>query len=291
MVKRFNVSDDELEELIFKYCNDITKNAREGKYGPITGRDKEIRETIIILLQKGRKNVGLTAPAGVGKTALVVGLAQQIVSGNVPDYLKDARVIELDMARMAAGTTGPAEFQGRFIPLCKGFAERYSDRSYPRYILFMDEFHTIMPTMTGSAYAGLSEVLKPYLTAGDLHVIGATTEDEFRMYVAEDPAMERRFQRVPLKVPNHDETVSILKALRPGFEKHHQIEIPDDLLEKLTAWGIKRMPRRNNPDKSIIIMDGACALHVMEQGTGGELDEKYIREVIATEVKIHPDAI
>lgn len=291
MVKRLNVSDEKLEDLIGEYCNDITANERAGRYGPITGRDNEIRQMMLILLQKGRKNVVLLAPAGVGKTAAVVGLAQEIVKENVPDYLKGARVIEVDMPRMAAGTESPAEFQGRFMPLCKGIAERYHEPEYPKYILFIDELHTIMPTVEGSAYRGLSEAMKPYLTAGDLHVIGATTLDEFRMYVAADPAMDRRFQQVPLKVPNEEETIAILEALRPGFEKHHRMKIPDSTLEVIVRLGIKYLPRRNNPDKSIIIMDGACALQVLEEGNDGKLKEDFIRKIVAIEAKIHADAL
>ncbi|HEY8192091.1 MAG TPA: ATP-dependent Clp protease ATP-binding subunit, partial [Alphaproteobacteria bacterium] len=132
---KYKISDEELEEMISKYCRDITALARIDRFDPITGRDKEIQNAIIILLQKGRKNVALLAPAGVGKTALVVGLAQEIVANKVPKYLKDARVIEIDLPAMAAGTSGPAEFQGRFIPMCKGFAERYHDRENPRFIL------------------------------------------------------------------------------------------------------------------------------------------------------------
>lgn len=289
--QKYRISDEQLEEMISAYCRDITALARMGRFDPITGRDREIRDTEIILLQKGRKNVALLAPAGVGKTALVIGLAQQVVAGNVPKYLKDARVIEIDLAAMAAGTSGPSEFQGRFIPLCKGIAERYHDKSLPRFILFIDEFHTIMPTMRGSAYAGLSEVMKPYLTVGDLHVIGATTLDEFRIYVAQDPALERRFQKVMLTVPNDKETLSILQALRSGFEKYHELKISDECLEKSIALTTKHLPRRNQPDKAIVMLDAACALHVMEEGNGGALDEKYIREVVAVECKLHPDAI
>ena len=143
------VSDEELENLFRLYCNDFTALERSGRYDPITGRDEEIDDAILILLQKGRKNVVLLAPAGVGKTAMVVGLAQRIVADTVPDYLKNARVLEVDLARMASGTTGPAEFQSRFIPLCKGVAERYHRDEYPCMILFIDELHQIMPSCEG----------------------------------------------------------------------------------------------------------------------------------------------
>lgn len=288
---KFVVSDEELEELIHKYCRDYTALDKMGRYDPISGRERETLEVTLILLQKGRKNAVLLAPAGVGKTALVVGLAQQINKGEVPEYLQGARVIEVDLPSMAAGTSGPAEFQGRFIPLCKGLAERYHHPEYPKFIMFIDEIHTIMPSAVGSAYAGLSEVMKPYLTIGDLHVIGATTLDEFRIYVKPDPALDRRFQQVPIKVPNNPETVKILQALRPGFEKHHKVKIPDACIERIVALTSEHLPRRNQPDKSIIVMDGACAYHVLYKGTGGELDMEAVNRIVSIESKIHPDAL
>jgi len=288
---RKKVTDDQLEECIHKYCRDLTYLAKQDRFDPITGRDKEILNSILILLQKGRKNVMYLAPAGVGKTALCVGLAQKIATGEVPNYLKNARVIEVDMPSMAAGTNSSAEFQERFMPLVKGVAERYHDPDYPKYILFMDEIHTIMPTCSGSAYAGLSEVMKPYLTVGDLHVLGATTRDEFRIYVEIDPAMDRRFQKISLSVPNIDETHVILEAIKKGYEKHHQITIPSDLTKLVCELTDEHMKKRNQPDKSIIMMDGACALHVLENGTGGELSLDAILNFISTETTIHPDAL
>lgn len=291
MVKKFVVSDDDLEECIFQYCRDITALERRGRYDPISGRDREISEVILILLQKGRKNAVLLAPAGVGKTALVVGLAQKIVRDEVPDYLRRARVLEIDLASMASGTSGPADFQSRFIPLVRGAAERYHDPSYPKFILFIDELHTIMPTCEGSGYRGLSEVMKPYLTVGDLHVIGATTDDEFRIFVKEDPALDRRFQQVPLKIPTGEETIEILKNLKGGYEKHHGIAIPDDCIDLIVTLTAEHMPRRNQPDKSIIVMDGACAWHVMNFGRTGELTSKDVKYMVSIECKLHPDAL
>lgn len=285
------ISDDELEDMLHKYCRDFTALARIGRFDPITGRDEEIDQVILILLQKGRKNAALLAPAGVGKSALVVGLAQTVARDAVPDYLKNARVIELDLASMAAGTSSPAEFQGRFIPICKGIAERYHDPKYPKFVMFIDEMHTIMPTCAGSSYKGLSEVLKPYMTVGDLHIIGATTLDEFREYVALDPAMDRRFQRVNLNVPNADETLNIMKALRPGYEKHHGITIPDEELARIVRLTEEHLRRRYQPDKSIITMDAACAYHVKNFGRGTTLDKKSIYYMMSKECGVHPDAL
>jgi len=288
---QYSVTDPELEDLIQAYCTDFTQLARSGRFGPISGRDKEVDETILILMQKGRKNAVLLAPAGVGKTALVVALAQRVAEETVPDYLVGARLIEVDMARMAAGTNGPADFQERFIPLCKAVAERYHNPENPRIILFIDEIHQIMPNCEGSAYAGLSDVMKPYLTAGDLMVIGATTLDEFRMYVAADPALDRRFQKVFLKVPNTEETYTILKAVRGGHEKHHGITVSNINLMLIVYLTNEHMRKRNQPDKSIITLDSSMAYHVKENGKGGELTTDSIYYMVARETGLNARAL
>ncbi len=287
----YSVTNEELENLFNLYCTDFTALAKQGRYGPITGRDKEVDETILILLQKGRKNAVLLAPAGVGKTAMVVALTQKIVADEVPDYLLDARVIELDMARMAAGTNGPADFQERFIPICKGIAERYHNPENPRIIMFLDEIHQIMPTCVGSSYAGLSDVMKPYLTAGDLLVLGATTLDEFRMYVAADPALDRRFQKVFLSVPNVPETYSILKSLRPSHEKHHGVTISNNNLMTIVQLTEEHMRKRNQPDKSIITMDSAMAYHVKTFGKDTECTLESIYYMIGRETGLNKQAL
>jgi len=287
----YSVTNDELEELFRLYCTDFTALAKMGRYGPITGRDKEVDETILILLQKGRKNAVLLAPAGVGKTAMVVALAQKIADDDVPDYLKDARLLELDMARMAAGTNGPAEFQERFIPICKGIAERYHNPENPRIIMFLDEIHQIMPNCVGSSYAGLSDVMKPYLTTGDLMVLGATTLDEFRTYVAEDPALDRRFQKVFLSVPNVIETYNILKSLRPSHEKHHGVSISNNNIMTIVQLTEEHMRKRNQPDKSIITMDAAMAYHVKTHGQSGEISLESIYYMVGRETGLNKQAL
>lgn len=288
---QYLVTNTELEDLFTLYCNDFTANAKAGRYGPITGRDREVDETILILLQKGRKNAVLLAPAGVGKTAMVVALAQKVAAGDVPEYLKDCRLLEVDLARMAAGTSSPAEFQERFIPLCKGVAERYYNPENPRIILFLDEIHQIMPNCEGSSYKGLSDVMKPYLTAGDLMVIGATTLDEFRMYVATDPALDRRFQKVFLNVPNVVETYRIMKSLRPGFEKHHGITISNIMLMLIVYMTEEHMRKRNQPDKSIITMDSSMAYHVKMNGKGTECDINSVYYMVGRETGLNKQAL
>lgn len=293
MSKKYNfkVSQEELEDLLHQYCRNFTALAKEGRFDPIVGRDSEIDNAMLILLQRSRKNVVLLAPAGVGKTALVIGLAQAIVAGRVPDYLKDAQLLELDMPAMAAGTNSPAEFQERFIPICRGIAERYHHPEFPRYILFIDEIHTIMPTVKGSGYAGLSEVMKPYLTVGDLHIIGATTLDEFRMYVAVDPALDRRFQKVVLKVPSREETLTILKGIRPNYERHHKLTISDECIEEVVKMTEEHMRKRSQPDKSIITMDAACAWHNMFRGQSRTLSMEAVHMMVARETGLHPNAL
>jgi ATP-dependent Clp protease ATP-binding subunit ClpA len=291
MQPEYKISNEELESYIYKYCRDITALAKLDRFDPIHGRDEEIVKSTLILLQKGRKNVMLQAPAGVGKTALCVGLAQQIVAGNVPEYLKDARLIELDLASMAAGTASVSEFQGRFIPLVKGIAERYRDPDLPKFIMFIDEIHQIMPTCDGSSYKGLSEVMKPYLTVGDIHVIGATTKDEFRMYIQVDPAMDRRFQKVYLDIPDYNGTIMILDAIKKGYEKHHKIDVTMDMCEVIVKLTDEHMRKRYQPDKAITTMDGAMAKHVMDKGTGGELDLDSVLYIVAAETGLHPDAL
>jgi ATP-dependent Clp protease ATP-binding subunit ClpA len=287
----YSVTDEELEHLFSSYCTDFTANAKQGRYGPITGRDKEVDEALLVLLQKGRKNVALLAPAGVGKTAMVVALAQKIAADEVPEYLRDARLIEVELARMAAGTTSPAEFQERFIPLCKGVAERYHVPDNKRIILFLDEVHQIMPTCHGSSYAGLSDVMKPYLTAGDLMTIGATTLDEFREYVALDPAMDRRFQKVFLSVPNTVETYTILKSLRPGHEKHHGVTISNNALMTVVQMTDEHMRKRNQPDKSIITLDAAMAYQVKTHGPGTEVTLDSIYYMVGRETGLNKQAL
>lgn len=285
------VSDEELENLITAYGNDFTADAADGRFDPITGRDKELDDLVLILLQRGRKNAVLLGPAGVGKTALAIGLAQRVALGKVPEMLKGARVIEIDMARMAAGTSNPAEFQGRFIPFCKGIAERERNKSGKRTILFIDEIHQIMPSCEGSAYKGLSNVMKPYLTIGDLMVVGATTEYEYREYVLLDPALDRRFQKINLREPSPSETYTILKAVRGGYEKHHGITVSDLMLLLIIELTEEHLKRRTQPDKSIITLDAAMAYYVQHLGKTGELDAHSVNYMVSRETGLAVAAI
>ncbi|MCK5375301.1 MAG: ATP-dependent Clp protease ATP-binding subunit [Alphaproteobacteria bacterium] len=285
------VPDEKFNELVRLYCNNYTALDKEGRYDPITGRDKEIDDAVLILLQRGRKNVCFLAGAGVGKSAVVVGLAQKINSDNVPELLKDARIIEIDLSRMSSGTASKSEFQGRFLPFMKGLAERYHNPDEHRYILFMDEIHQIMPDCPGSSYAGLSDTIKSYLTQGDIMLIGATTLDEYRMFIASDTALDRRFQKITLKEPNVPETYTIMKNLRAGLEKHHRVKLSNEDLMLIVQLTEQHMRKRNQPDKSIITTDAAMAYHVFCHGIDTEVSRESIYYMIARETGLNAKAL
>lgn len=285
----FKISDEEFEGLIKKYCRDLTELARLGRFDPVIGRENEIDQVITILLQRGRSNVAVTGPAGSGKTALFTGFAMAVAEGKVPKMLKDARVIELEFPTMAAGTNTRGEFEGRVIPFIKGCGERNLSKKFPPIILCVDEMHTMMPTCKATAASGVSDILKPYLTTGDLQVIGATTRDEFRVYVAADPAMERRFQMVHLEEPNEEATMRIIKGLKPKYEAHFGISVDDKMCEDLVKVATKFLRKQNNPDKSIVTLDQSCARAVKKNLD--KLDWLSVAETVGNQVGVVAQAI
>ncbi|MGE3770331.1 MAG: AAA family ATPase [Bdellovibrionales bacterium] len=294
--RHFKVTDNELETLIARFCNDLTARAKEGKGDPITGRENEVDEILTILLHRGRSNVVLLGGAGTGKTAVFVATAQRIAANrDVPKLLKDARVLELDFALVGAGTESRGEFEGRLVPLLKGVGERNETKEYPQIVLCIDELHTIMRTCHASSASGVADLLKPYLTVGNLQVIGATTEVEYDEHVRRDPAMDRRFQKIVLKQPNAEETVNILKNIRKGYEKHFDIIIPDEICEQIVKLASKYIRNRNNPDKSIMVMDGACARFCKDGAPnarlGGTLTLEYIKKSVGAEINVAPEVI
>ncbi|MDP9196001.1 MAG: AAA family ATPase [Pseudomonadota bacterium] len=288
---RFRVPDEQFEDIIDRYCNDLTRKVKAGRTNPIIGRDQEIDQIITILLQMGRSNVVLLGGAGVGKTAVFLGLARALALQPVPKQLENARVIEVDFAAMAAGTESRGEFEGRIIPLIKGSAERNAIKGYPPVILCMDEIHTTMRASQASSASGVADVMKPYLTEGNLRVVGATTELEYVDYMKKDPAIERRFQKIHLREPDLDETIKVLQGLRPIYERHFDIRISDAAIEKIVRLTHRYIRNRNNPDKSLMALDAACAHCVRAGAPQGELDSNSIVHTIGAEVDLPPNAI
>ncbi len=286
----FVISDSELENLINRYTRDFTAQDRAGRFDPISGREKELDIVTLILLQRLRKNVMLLGPAGVGKTALFVGLAQRINQGRVPELLKNARIIELEMSMIGAGSSSRAELEGRLIPIIKGVAERNATGQHPPFICCIDEIHQLMISFKASSYSGIADLLKPFLTTGDLFIMGATTREEYDDYVKQEPAIDRRFQKVTLEVPDLPMTFAILKQLRPNFETHYKFKISDKTLERIVKLTDRFIRNRNNPDKSIIIMDQACA-HAVMRGVTSELDDESISIAIGAEANVNPKAV
>ena len=287
---KFIISDAELEPLIHRYTLDFTAEDRAGRFDPISGREKELDHITLILLQRLRKNAMLLGPAGVGKTALFVGMAQRINQGRVPKLLQGARLIELNMSMIGAGSTSRADLEGRLIPIIKGVAERNASGEQPLIIFCIDEIHQLMISFKASSYSGIADLLKPYLTAGDLYVIGATTREEYDDYVKVEPAIDRRFQRIMLDIPDLTMTYQILKNLRGNFEKHYGLTISDGACERVVRLTDRYIRNRNNPDKSILALDLACA-YAITNGVTGALDEPSIGMAVAAEAGINPKAV
>lgn len=291
----FKVPDDEFEALAGRYCNDLTARARRPDQDPIVGREGEIDQIITILLHRGRSNVALLGGAGTGKTALFNAIAQKVVAGTMPPLLRNARVLELDLALLGAGTDSRGALEGRLIPFIRGVGERNEAQRAAHagapIVICIDELHTIMRSCGASSASGIADVLKPYLTVGNLQVIGATTEVEYDEHVKRDLAVDRRFQKIVLKTPTVEETINILKGIRHGYENYFNITIADDACGQIAQLASKYVKNRNNPDKSIMAMDGACARFVKDGHEGGSLSLDYIKRAIAAEIGVAPDVI
>jgi len=286
----FKISDEELNDLLGKYTRDFTEQDKTGRFDPISGRDKELEIVTLILLQRLRKNVMLLGPAGVGKTALFIGMAQLINQNKVPKILQNAKLIELEMSMIGAGSSSRAELEGRLMPIIKGVAERNATKEHPPIIFCMDEIHQLMISFKASSYSGIADLMKPYLTDGNLYVIGATTAEEYTDYVKQEPAIDRRFQKLTLEVPDDETTITILKNMRSNFEKHYEFKIPDEIVEHIVKMTGRYIRNRNNPDKSIICMDQSCA-HATMRGVTDALDKDSVSVAIGAEANINPDAV
>ena len=274
-----NEYQENLENVLEKYGRDITKSAKDGKTDPVIGRDEEIRSITRILSRKTKNNPVLIGEPGVGKTAIVEGLAQRIIKGDVPNSLKDKTIWELDMAALIAGAKYRGEFEERLKAVLKKVKE-----SDGNIIMFIDEIHMIVGTgMEGAMDAG--NILKPMLARGEIHCIGATTLNEYRKYIEKDGALERRFQKVLVSEPTVMDTITILRGLKPRLEVFHGVTIKDKALVSAAYLSDRYITNRFLPDKAIDLVDEACAtIKVQMESVPSSLDT-LTRKIMQLEIE------